>query len=92
MSAHIRELEAALAKKSDNRPPLLAGTVSLASQSSSEKPSSHSARVGASSSEPETDLFIDAFGISDLHLAVWCNDTLIRNTDNRHPWRNQLHE
>ncbi|KAI9566398.1 hypothetical protein HD554DRAFT_2025751, partial [Boletus coccyginus] len=62
MSAHIRELEAALAKKSDNRPPLLPGTVSLASQSSSEKASSHSTRVGASSSEPETDLFIDAFG------------------------------
>jgi hypothetical protein len=60
MSARIRELEEALAKKSDGPHPLLSGTVSLASQSSMEKTST---RVGAS--EPETDPFIDAFGISD---------------------------
>jgi len=65
MSARIRELEGALAKKSDDRPPSLSGTVSLTSQSGSEKASSHSTRLEASSSEPETDLFIDAFGISD---------------------------
>lgn len=63
MSARIRELEEALAKKSDDPHPSLSGTVPLASQRSMEKTST---RVGASSSsEPETDPFIDAFGISD---------------------------
>ena len=66
MSARIRELEGALAKKPDDPYPLLSGTVSLASRSSVGKASSNSTRVAASSSnEPETDPFIDAFGISD---------------------------
>ncbi|KAF8546280.1 hypothetical protein OG21DRAFT_1427450 [Imleria badia] len=63
MSARIRELEEALAKKSDDPHRLLSGDNSLVSRGSMEKTSSYSPHGGApSTSEPETDSFIDAFG------------------------------
>lgn len=70
MSARIRELEEALRRahvdKSDDPHPLLSGSTSLASQSSAEKFSSDTTRVGVPSlGEPETDSFIDALGISN---------------------------
>lgn len=65
MSARIRELEEALqhahADKSDDPHSLFS---SVAAQGSVEKSSSHSTHVGApSSTEPESESFIDALGI-----------------------------
>lgn len=93
MSARIRELEEALAEKSDDTHRLLPGNNPIVSQSSMGQASSDSPRVGASSPrEPETDSFIDAFGISNRYLAVWFDDASIRDTYNRYPWRNEFHE
>lgn len=91
MGARIRELEEALrhtrVDKTDDSHPSLSSSASLASQSSLEKLTLDTAHNGASSlSEPESDSFIDALGIS----STWCfavryDDAVIRNSHNRHP-------
>lgn len=82
MTARIRELEAALAQKTDGQLRLSLDDSSPGSQSSMEKTSSDSPP------EPESDEFIDAFGNSNEHSAMLHGDAFIRDAYNRRPRRN----